>query len=94
MNEESQSEAPQEAKGDEERTTGTEEVLVNPTYPEQLVIIGKNFSREGRKSLIELLRKNKDVFAWQSSDMTGVPRWLIKHRLNVNMADTLVAQKK
>lgn len=94
MNKESRSEEPREIKDDWDGATTTEEVLVNPAYPEQLVTIGKNFSREGRKSLIELLRKNKDVFAWQPSDMTGVPRWLIKHRLNVNMADTPVAQKK
>ena len=94
MNEESQSQGPQEVNDDGEKTTGTDEVLVNPAYPEQLVMIGKNFSKEGRKGLIELLRKNKDIFAWQLSDMTGVPRWLINHRLNVNMMDTPVAQKK
>lgn len=34
------------------------------------------------------------MFAWQPSDMTGVPRRLIRHHLNVNVDDTPIAQKK
>ena len=34
------------------------------------------------------------MFTWQPSDMTGVPRRLIKHHLNVNVSDTPVAQKR
>ncbi|PWA82285.1 ribonuclease H-like domain-containing protein [Artemisia annua] len=83
-------EVPQEAEiTGEDDVIGTEEVLINPAYPEQLVVIGK-----GRRNLIEMLRKNKDVFAWEPTDMTGVPRSLIRHHLNVNISDTPVAQKK
>lgn len=76
------------------REGATEEVLVNPAFPEQKVTIGKGLSEEGRKYLIELLRRNKDVFAWQPSDMTGIPRRLIRHHLNVNVDDTPIAQKR
>ncbi|PWA72234.1 hypothetical protein CTI12_AA196600 [Artemisia annua] len=41
----------------------TEEIMVHPAYPDQLVTIGKNFSPEGQKRLIDLLKSNKDVFA-------------------------------
>ena len=34
--------------------------------------------------LIEFLRKNRDIFAWQPSDMSGVPRELADHSLNIN----------
>ncbi|PWA47087.1 reverse transcriptase domain-containing protein [Artemisia annua] len=51
----------------------TEKIMVHPAYPDQLVTIGKNFSPEGRKLLINLLKNNKDVFAWKPSDMTGSP---------------------
>ncbi|GKA72141.1 reverse transcriptase domain-containing protein [Tanacetum coccineum] len=34
-----------------------------------------------------------DVFAWQPSDLIGVPRRVIKHALNVNASVTPVAQK-
>ncbi|PWA81217.1 reverse transcriptase domain-containing protein [Artemisia annua] len=88
-------EVPQEAEiTGEDDVVGTEEVLINPAYPEQLVVIGKGFSKDSRRNLIELLRKNKDVFAWEPTDMTGVPRRLIRHHLNVNISDIPVAQKK
>ena len=72
----------------------TEEVLINPAYPDQLVTIGGNFSDEYRRRLIDLLRRNKDVFAWQPKDMTGVPRFIEQHSLNVKSEDTPVAQKR
>ncbi|PWA61576.1 reverse transcriptase domain-containing protein [Artemisia annua] len=72
----------------------TEEVMVHPAHPDQPVTIGTNFSPEGRKQLINLLKNNKDVFAWEPSDMTGVPRWIAEHKLNVNVNDKPVAQKK
>jgi hypothetical protein len=31
--------------------------------------------------LIEFLRENRDLFAWQPSDRTGVPRHLAEHAL-------------
>ena len=34
--------------------------------------------------LVEFLRKNRDIFAWQPSDMFGVPRELVEHSLNIN----------
>ncbi|GJV13934.1 reverse transcriptase domain-containing protein [Tanacetum coccineum] len=77
-----------------ESPSPTELVLVNPAYPEQLVKIGKNLSPEGSTQLKNLLRKNKDVFAWEPVDMTGVPKRIIKHSLNVSPTDKLVAQKR
>ncbi|GKB01382.1 hypothetical protein Tco_0829426 [Tanacetum coccineum] len=35
-----------------------------------------------------------DVFAWQPSDIVGVPRRVIKHALNVNVSVSPVAQKR
>lgn len=75
-------------------TTETEEILVHPAYPDQLVTIGRNFSKEGRRQLITLLKNSQDVFAWKPSDMKGVPRWIAEHKLNVNVQDKPVAQKK
>ncbi|GKG40774.1 hypothetical protein Tco_0469986, partial [Tanacetum coccineum] len=58
------------------------------------VEIGKNLSPEGSTQLKNLLTKNKDVFAWEPADMTGVRKRIIKHSLNVNPADKPVAQKR
>jgi hypothetical protein len=34
--------------------------------------------------LLSLLDKNNDVFAWRNSDLTGVSRDIIEHKLQVN----------
>ncbi|GJS14641.1 hypothetical protein Tco_0409113 [Tanacetum coccineum] len=56
----------------QEKVSLTEQVLVNPAYPEQLVVIGKDLSPEGSMQLKNLLKRNKDIFAWEPADMTGV----------------------
>nr|GFB93146.1 reverse transcriptase domain-containing protein [Tanacetum cinerariifolium] len=40
------------------------------------------------------LKKNLDIFAWQPSDMTGVPRSVAEHRLNVQEGYPPIRQKK
>lgn len=38
-----------------------------------------------RKSLIELLKKYKHVFAWTPTDMVGVDRGVIEHKLMIRL---------
>nr|GEU80122.1 protein NYNRIN-like [Tanacetum cinerariifolium] len=71
-----------------------EAVLVNPAHPDQLVTIGKNLSIEGATQLKNLLKNNKYIFAWEPSDMTRVPKRIIKHTLNANPSTTPVSQKR
>ncbi|GJY06803.1 reverse transcriptase domain-containing protein [Tanacetum coccineum] len=75
-------------------TSPTEHVLVNPAYPEQLVVIGRSLSPEGSTQLKNLLKRNTDIFAWEALDMTGVPKRIIKHSLNANPSVTPVSQKR
>ncbi|GKC69910.1 hypothetical protein Tco_1115793 [Tanacetum coccineum] len=49
---------------------------------------------EGRKALCDLLRRNLDIFAWKPADMTGVPRHIAKHKLNVREGCSPTRQKK
>ncbi|GJT43445.1 reverse transcriptase domain-containing protein [Tanacetum coccineum] len=58
-------------------------VAINPEYPEQTVMIGSTLTEEGRNKLCGLLQRNLDIFAWNPADMTGVPRHIVEHRLNV-----------
>nr|GFA34287.1 reverse transcriptase domain-containing protein [Tanacetum cinerariifolium]GFA34326.1 reverse transcriptase domain-containing protein [Tanacetum cinerariifolium] len=44
--------------------------------------------------LKNLPKKNIDVFAWEPSDMTGVPKRIIKHSLNADPLEKPVSQKK
>ncbi|GJX29676.1 hypothetical protein Tco_0237755 [Tanacetum coccineum] len=69
-------------------------VAINPEYPKQTVMIGSTLTEEGRNKLCGLLQRNLDIFAWKPADMTGVPRHIVKHRLNVREGCSLVRQKK
>ncbi|GKA93818.1 reverse transcriptase domain-containing protein [Tanacetum coccineum] len=69
-------------------------VAINPKYPEQTVMIGSTLTEEGRNKLCGLLQRNLDIFAWKPADMTGVPRHIAEHRLNVREGCSPVRQKK
>nr|GEV39731.1 reverse transcriptase domain-containing protein [Tanacetum cinerariifolium] len=63
-------------------------------FPDQEVAIGGTLSDRGRAEPCSNLKKNLDIFAWQPSDMTGVPRSVAKHRLNIREGYSPVRQKK
>nr|GFD21419.1 reverse transcriptase domain-containing protein [Tanacetum cinerariifolium] len=69
-------------------------VAINPKYPEQTVMIGTTLTEGGRNKLCALLQRNLDIFAWKPADMTGVPRHIAEHRLNVREGCSPVRQKK
>ncbi|GKE82804.1 reverse transcriptase domain-containing protein, partial [Tanacetum coccineum] len=58
-------------------------VVPHPNFPDQEVAIGGTLSTKGRIELCSLLKENLDIFAWQPSNMTGVPRLVAEHRLNI-----------
>ncbi|GKF39563.1 hypothetical protein Tco_0119624 [Tanacetum coccineum] len=70
------------------------QVAIHPEYPEQTVAIGSTLTEEGRKELYGLLRHNLDIFAWKLADMTGIPRHIAEHRLNIRERCLPVRQKK
>nr|GEV85048.1 reverse transcriptase domain-containing protein [Tanacetum cinerariifolium] len=69
-------------------------VALHPDFPDQKVVIGRSLSDKGRNELCFVLKKNLDIFAWQPSDMTGVPRSVAEHRLNIREGYSPVRQKK
>jgi hypothetical protein len=40
--------------------------------------------RNKKKELLEFLCKNKDVFAWSASDLRGVSRDIVEHKLDID----------
>nr|GEV03779.1 reverse transcriptase domain-containing protein [Tanacetum cinerariifolium] len=58
------------------------------------VAIGGTLSDKGRTKLCSILKKNLDIFAWQQSDMTGLPRLVVEHQLNIREGYSPVWQKK
>ncbi|GJS66850.1 hypothetical protein Tco_0681414 [Tanacetum coccineum] len=57
-------------------------------------MIGSTLTEEGRNKLCGLLQRNLDIFAWKPADMTGVPRHIAEHRLNIREGCSPVRQKK
>nr|GEX29848.1 reverse transcriptase domain-containing protein [Tanacetum cinerariifolium] len=79
----------------EERTHPTNfTAALHPNFPDQEVVVGGSLSDRGRTELCALLKKNLDIFAWQPSDMTEVPRSVAEHRLNIRDGCPPVRQKK
>ncbi|GKE02567.1 hypothetical protein Tco_1390550, partial [Tanacetum coccineum] len=64
------------------------------TYPEQTVMIGSDLTEKTRSKLCKLLQRSLDIFAWTPTDMTGVPRQIAKHKLNVRKGCPPIRQKK
>nr|GFA39834.1 reverse transcriptase domain-containing protein [Tanacetum cinerariifolium] len=69
-------------------------VPLHPNFLDQEVVVGGSLSDKGRTELCALLKRNLDIFAWQPSDMTGVPRSVAEHRHNVREGYPPVRQKK
>nr|GEY91244.1 reverse transcriptase domain-containing protein [Tanacetum cinerariifolium] len=58
-------------------------VAINLEHSKQNVMIGSTLTEEGHNRLCNLLQRNLDIFAWKPADMTGIPRHITEHRLNV-----------
>nr|GEW35432.1 reverse transcriptase domain-containing protein [Tanacetum cinerariifolium] len=69
-------------------------VALHPNFPDQEVVVEGSLSDKGRTELCALLKKNLNIFAWQTSDMTGVSRSVAEHRLNIREGCPPVRQKK
>ncbi|GKB53519.1 reverse transcriptase domain-containing protein [Tanacetum coccineum] len=69
-------------------------LALHPNFSDQEVSIGGTLYAKGRMKLCSLLKENLDIFSWQPSDMTGVPRSVAEHRLNIREGYSPVRQKK
>ncbi|XP_071740555.1 uncharacterized protein [Rutidosis leptorrhynchoides] len=69
-------------------------ISLNPEFPDQKIIIGNTITKETKEKLYKIFATNLDVFAWQDSDMTGVPCHVAEHKLGVNPNIPPVCQKK
>ncbi|GJW45949.1 reverse transcriptase domain-containing protein [Tanacetum coccineum] len=58
-------------------------VVIHPDFPDQEITNGGTVSTKAQTELCTLLKGNLDIFAWQPSDMTGVPRSIAEHRLDI-----------
>nr|GFA42752.1 reverse transcriptase domain-containing protein [Tanacetum cinerariifolium] len=83
------------AVSSEERTRPVNlKVALHPDFPDQEVAIGGTLSDKGRTELCSILKNNLDIFSWQPSHMTRVPRSVAEHRFNIQEGYSPVQQKK
>ncbi|GKC77543.1 reverse transcriptase domain-containing protein [Tanacetum coccineum] len=50
-------------------------VAIDPDCPDQEITIGRTVSTKAQTEFCTHLKGNLDIFVWQSSDITGVPRF-------------------
>ncbi|XP_010676986.1 uncharacterized protein LOC104892696 [Beta vulgaris subsp. vulgaris] len=71
-----------------------DEVVLDPSKPDQTVKIGAALSPDVRQQIIDFLKANADCFAWSHEDVTGIDPDVITHRLNVDPNHKPVKQKR
>ena len=69
---------------------GLERVIIGDD-PERFFQVGARLPLQEKEELVELLRRNIDVFAWDAYEAPGLNPEIICHRLNVDPSAT---QKK
>ncbi|GKU88859.1 hypothetical protein SLEP1_g3075 [Rubroshorea leprosula] len=70
-----------------------EEVQIDDRDSSRKTQIGTKLNQEERAKLIAFLRANKDVFAWTSADMPGIPTSFFQHKFSTNPLKKPVTQK-
>jgi hypothetical protein len=68
-----------EAEGDFKR------VALDPRVLGKVVYIGIEMSPQEQAELLQFLDKNSNVFTWSTSDLVGVSREVIEHKMQVNL---------
>lgn len=68
--------------------------VINKEYPSQKVNVGTALLTATRQELIRLLQKYKHVFSWTPTDMVGVDRGIIEHKLMIKPGAKEVKQLK
>ena len=78
---------PGEGSAEEAKCEDLEKVSVG-VDPERLFQVGSELPPQEKEKLIDFLRKNVDVFAWDAYEALGVDPDFICHHLNVNPSIT------
>jgi hypothetical protein len=62
----------------------TGKIPLDPRVPDKDVMISQDLSSNEEAELLSFLDRNSAAFAWQTSDLMGVSRDIIEHKLQVN----------
>ena len=70
-----------------------EEVNLLDEDTTKVIKVGTRLSTVLKSRIVEFLKQNLDVFAWNYEDMLGIDNKVIEHKLNVNPTKKPVQQK-
>jgi hypothetical protein len=59
----------------------TKRVPLDSRVPDKTVMISQDLASSEEIELLSFLDRNNDVFTWKTSDLTGVSRDIIEHKL-------------
>jgi hypothetical protein len=62
--------------------------------PYQVTNISTALKSEEKRKILEMLKRNIDLFAWQPSDMPGIDESVITHKLSISPETKPVVQRK
>nr|KYP51979.1 Retrovirus-related Pol polyprotein from transposon 17.6 [Cajanus cajan] len=68
-------------------------IVIGPT-DQHVTYLGSNLSEMERHEIGQVVRRNKDLFAWRPADMLGIDPNFLCHKLSVCREAKLVAQRK
>ncbi|XP_072054170.1 uncharacterized protein [Arachis hypogaea] len=85
---------PREDLGDRPRPMDNLQQVTLTANEKQCTYVGEALEGTERARLIQILRKNADLFAWTPDDMPGINPEVICHKLAVDETIRPVAQKK
>ena len=78
---------PPDTAADKAKCEDLEKVVVGSTL-EKFFQVGAQLSPQEKEGLIEFLKRNIDVFAWNACDTPGIDPAFICHHLNINPSIT------
>ncbi|XP_023880001.1 uncharacterized protein LOC111992366 [Quercus suber] len=79
---------------EKEKVEALETVELSNEESNKTTRIGMTLSPEMRTKLVQFLKENLNVFAWNHEDMPGIPPEVIQHRLNVDPERKPVKQRR
>ena len=62
--------------------------------PEHLAYISSKLEKDLKSLLVQFLRQNRDIFAWEQANVGGIDHAIITHKLNTNPSFKPVKQKR
>ena len=79
--------SPPDTAAEEAKCEDLEKVVIGDTL-EKFFQVGAQLPPQEKEELVEFLKRNIDVFAWDACDAPGIDPAFICHRLNVNLSIT------